>query len=70
MIGGAHYEGRAALDAIKAAMTPEEYRGFLRGNVMKYLWRLGKKGAALPDAKKADEYLGWLIEELEKEAGA
>jgi hypothetical protein len=65
VIGGEHYQGRAALDAIKAALTPEEYRGFLRGNVMKYLWRLGKKGPALGDAQKAQEYLGWLIEELE-----
>ena len=43
-------------------MTPEEYRGFLLGNVLKYLSRLGKKGPALEDARKARQYLDWLIE--------
>jgi hypothetical protein len=32
------------IDAIEAALTPEEYRGYLKGTVMKYLWRERYKG--------------------------
>ena len=32
------------IDAIKASMSHEEYIGFLKGNVIKYLWRYGLKG--------------------------
>jgi len=31
------------IDAIEASMTSEEFRGFLKGNCMKYLWRAGTK---------------------------
>jgi hypothetical protein len=30
--------------AIEAALTPEEYRGYLKGNMLKYVWRERKKG--------------------------
>ena len=62
-----HYgpEGMQVLDALQVWMTPEEYRGFLRGNVIKYAGRLGKKDDALQDALKAREYLDLLITELE-----
>ena len=65
-----HYgpEGLQVLDALKVWMTPEEYRGFLRGNVIKYAGRLGKKDNALQDALKAREYLDLLITELESQA--
>ena len=26
-------------DAIRAALTPEQYEGWLRGTLMKYIWR-------------------------------
>ena len=29
--------------AIEAAMTPEEFAGYLRGNIIKYIWRYDKK---------------------------
>ena len=32
------------LDAIEAALTPEEFRGFLKGNILKYIWRERVKG--------------------------
>lgn len=32
------------IDAIRAQLSDEEWRGFLRGQVAKYTWRLGKKG--------------------------
>lgn len=32
------------IDAIKAALTEEEYRGYCKGNVLKYVWREKHKG--------------------------
>lgn len=55
------------IKAIEAWLSKEEYLGFLRGNVIKYIARLYKKDVALQDAKKAAHYLHWLIEALEGE---
>lgn len=49
------------IDAIKACMSKEEYQGFLKGNVFKYLWRYKLKGGA-DDLDKASVYLAWLRE--------
>lgn len=46
-----------AIDAIEASMSPLEFRGYLKGNVLKYLWRYDYKGKALQDLRKADWYL-------------
>jgi len=27
------------IDAIRAALTPEEFRGYCKGNAIKYVWR-------------------------------
>ncbi len=32
------------IDAIRAALTPEEFRGYCKGNVLKYTWREKHKG--------------------------
>jgi hypothetical protein len=42
----AHYTGGGieCIDAIEAALTPEEFRGFCKGNAMKYAWRERMKG--------------------------
>lgn len=65
-----HYKLRGldieSVDVIKATLTPEEFQGWLKGNAMKYLHRLGKKDDAVQDAKKAMKYLEWLVKELEK----
>ena len=52
------------IDAIKAALTHEQVVGYLRGNVLKYLWRYDRKGGA-DDLRKARTYLEWLIEEVD-----
>lgn len=39
--------------------------GFYRGNALKYVLRMGSKGAAATDAKKAGHYLTKLVEVLE-----
>ena len=53
------------IDAIKASMTKEEFCGFLKGNVQKYVWRFEKKVNPVEDLKKAGWYLNKLIQELE-----
>lgn len=40
---------------------------FLRGNLIKYVFRAPHKGNELQDMKKAAEYLKWEIERLENE---
>jgi len=32
------------IDAIEAALTPEEFAGFCKGNAIKYIWRMNNKG--------------------------
>lgn len=53
------------IDAIKAALSPEEYKGFLKGNAMKYIWRMNRKGKPSVDAKKALWYTDKLCGELD-----
>ena len=53
------------IDAIQAATTQEEFEGFLRGNVLKYLWRCNLKSNKTEDLNKARWYLNRLIEEIE-----
>lgn len=65
-----HYTagGIECLDAIAASMTPTEYAGFLKGQVLKYVWRYRLKGKPAEDLKKARFYLDRLIQITEKEA--
>lgn len=61
-----HYTagGIEVIDYLKAKLTPEEYRGFLRGNAIKYLSRAGLKGSSHTDYRKAQ----WYLEQLANEA--
>lgn len=47
-----------AIDIIKAALTEEEFRGYLKGNSLKYRLRCGKKDDAMQDLGKAQQYEG------------
>jgi hypothetical protein len=44
-------------------MTPEAFKGYLKGNTLKYLWRYERKGKSIEDLKKAEWYLRKLISE-------
>ncbi len=55
------------IDAIEASMSEEEFRGHLKGTVLKYLWRYTYKGKPVEDLKKARWYLDKLIERVEDE---
>lgn len=63
-----HYKGEIeCIEAIKASMSRNEFKGYLKGNVMKYLWRYDRKNG-LEDLEKANVYLGWLIKENQKQS--
>lgn len=68
-VGGSHYKDKAVQpwQAMQAWMTHEEFTGFLRGNVIKYVARCNEKGG-IEDLKKARHYLDKLIETLEPQA--
>ena len=57
-----HYTsgGIECIDAIEAALTPEEFRGFLKGNVLKNTWRERIK-AGVESLQKAQWYLNKLV---------
>lgn len=60
-----HYADSAieCIDAMEAMMTPEQFIGYLRGNVFKYQWRYEKKNG-IEDLKKAQWYLERLTEKV------
>lgn len=58
-----HYQGKIeCIDYIEDKLSRDEYIGFLKGTVLKYMSRLGKKENDLDDSKKAAWYLEKLIE--------
>lgn len=62
-----HYTqgGIECIDAMEAALTPEEFRGYLKGQIMKYNWRLGHKDEPVQEAGK----LLWYADRLKKFLG-
>lgn len=68
-IGGDHYisMGVQPWQAMESWLTTEEFIGFLRGNVIKYVARAGAKdeNEELQEYRKAAHYLEKLIEVLE-----
>ena len=52
------------IEAIQESMSPEAFKGYLKGNTMKYLWRYDYKGKASEDLQKAGWYLNKLIKEV------
>ena len=58
-----HYNngGIECINAIQAAMTKEAFQGYLKGNVIKYMWRYEAKGGT-QDLDKANWYLTKLRE--------
>lgn len=58
-----------AIEYIEDFLTKEEYIGYLRGNIAKYLHRWRFKGKPVEDLKKAQWYLNRLIEKVEVSDG-
>lgn len=63
----AHYTqgGIECIEALKASMSTDEFRGYLKGCQMKYMWRYRLKNG-IEDLKKARWYLERLISEMEE----
>lgn len=65
-----HYQGRKGIDVIEflyQQLTFEEFKGFMKGNMIKYPVRAGRKDNELADIKKARDYADRLIKKLEVE---
>ena len=57
--------GLSPVNAFKLGLiSKEEYTGFIKGNIIKYVVRFDKKGQAKSDIDKAISYLE-LLKELE-----
>jgi hypothetical protein len=63
-----HYASGAieCIEAIEASMSSEAFKGFLKGNVQKYVWRYEGKGG-VESLQKAQWYLNRLIAAVEAE---
>jgi len=61
-----HYNNGAieAIEAIKASMPEQEFKGYLKGNALKYLWRYDYKGKPVEDLRKCRWYIERLIKEI------
>lgn len=50
------------IDAIEESMSSVAFKGYLKGNAMKYLWRYDYKGKQVEDLQKCQWYLGRLTQ--------
>ena len=59
-----HYTqgGIETIEYIRAKLSPEEYVGYLRGNIFKYASRIGLKGESSEDSGKIE----WYAKELNR----
>lgn len=65
-----HYKGNVeCIDVMRACMSEDQLEGFLRGNVIKYVYRYRARNG-VSDLRKAQVYLDWLIELLDPAATA
>ena len=66
-----HYTqgGVECIEAIRSALGEDGFQASCVANVIKYVWRYKKKNG-LQDLAKAQVYLSWLIESVEKETNS
>ena len=57
-----NHKGIECIVAMEAMLTPEEFRGYLRGNSFKYRWRYRYKNRPVEDLEKAQWYENKLLE--------
>ena len=55
---------KETIDVINDCMTSDEFHGYLKGNILKYVSRYKFKGEPLEDLQKAQWYLNRLIKEV------
>lgn len=54
------------IKVMEANLTREEFIGFLKGNIIKYVLRCGKKDAPIKEIEKLMDYAEWLKEVYEE----
>ena len=62
-----HYtigDGIECIEYIKQVLTPEQFKGYCHGNVIKYQHRHGYKGNPIEDMEKAEWYLEKMLETM------
>ena len=47
---------KEVIDLLQASLTPEEFKGYCKGNMLKYRFRAGYKGDRDEDLKKSNWY--------------
>ena len=63
-----HYDTRIQpIETMQANMTPEEFQGYCKGNIIKYACRCGRKDEPLKEALKIVDYANWLVLSLKGE---
>lgn len=63
-----HYQSaHQPIEAMQANMTKEEFVGYLKGNIMKYICRFGKKDSAIKESAKIKRYSQWLEQAVKGE---
>ena len=62
VLSPAHYNtgNIECIEAIEESMSSHAFKGYLKGNCMKYLWRYEYKGKQVQDLQKA----GWYLQKL------
>ncbi len=55
------------IDWIRIFLTEEEYHGYLKGTILKYLWRHEDKGNPIQDLEKLRKYAEFLIDQFDRE---
>ena len=63
-----HYKNGSieCIDAIQSAMSEKAFSGYLKGNILKYMWRYEKKNGK-EDLEKARWYIDDLIKRLQND---
>lgn len=59
-------DGVETIDYLHAFLTEDEFNGFCKGNVIKYVSRANRKNG-IEDIRKARDYIGYLITSMEGE---
>jgi len=55
---------KETIDVINDCMTSDEFHGYLKGNILKYVSRYKFKGEPIEDLHKAQWYLNRLVKEV------
>lgn len=60
-----HYTGEVeCIEAIKSSMSNESFKGYLKGNIIKYIWRYERKNGT-EDLLKCQWYVNRLVKEIQ-----